>query len=122
MQRTDQLNPILAGRLSDRTGIESAAVFSSDGLIISDTLPQSIDEGLYAAMGSSIQVMGKRISRELLRGELEQMFVRSDNGYLIATKAGADATLIAVAPSHSQLGLLFYDLKKAAERVADALG
>jgi len=120
--RTSELNSVLSTLVSETGGIDYAAIVSSDGLILADTSSEGRDEPLYSAMGSTLLTMGGRIARELLGGDLEQAFVRSDAGYLIATACGRDAVLMAVASADARLGLLFYDLKRASERAAVTLG
>jgi len=122
MTRSEELSSILRTLKSETDGVEYAAVVSSDGLPLSGTLPEDVDESLFSAMGSAMLTMGGRIARELLGGGLDQVFVRSDKGYLLAFRAGRDVVLIAVASESARLGLLFYDVGKAAARVAEALG
>lgn len=121
MSRIDQLNKTLAQLQASSSDIEASAVVSEDGLIIASALPQGIEEGRVAAMSAALLSMGERIAGELKRGNLEQLYVKGDNGYFLSMHAGEHAVLIAMARKDAKLGLIFFDLNKAAEEVRATL-
>ncbi|MBU1222130.1 roadblock/LC7 domain-containing protein [Myxococcota bacterium] len=122
MSRTQQLNQTLANLQSGSGDIEACAVVSEDGLIIASSLPQNIEEAQIAAMSAAMLSMGTRTALELKRGNLEQLFVKGDNGYVIIMHAGEHAVLIAMARKTAKLGLIFLDLSRASEDVKTILG
>lgn len=63
-------------------------------------------------------VVGDRTSQELTRGALEQVLVKGDKGYVLMTHAGDDAVVTVLAKSNDKLGLIFLDVKRAAENVS----
>ncbi len=121
MSRIDQLNEILAGLQRSSGDVEASAVVSQDGLIIASSLPQSVEEMQVAAMSAAMLAMGTRIAQELSRGNLEQLFVRGDKGYVLAMNAGPDAVLLTLTRREAKLGLIFLDISRAASKVAEAL-
>jgi uncharacterized protein len=121
MSRTDDLNNALSKLQASSADIEACAVVSEDGLIIASSLPQGLEENHIAAMSAAMLSMGSRTAAELKRGELQQIFVKGENGYAIIMHAGPYAALLAMARKDAKLGLIFLDLSRAAEEVKNLL-
>ena len=65
--------------------------------------------------------MGVRTATELNRGDLEQLFVRGGNGFVVIMQAGSHGVLVTLARKEAKLGLLFLDTARAAERTSEIL-
>ena len=122
MSRIDDLNNALTELQSSSGDVEACAVVSEDGLIIASLLPQGIEESRVAAMCAAMVSIGDRAVTELRRGQLEQLFVKGDNGYIIAMHSGPHAVLVAIARKDTKLGLIFLDLSRTAEKIRAILG
>jgi len=121
MSRIDGLNSALSNLQASSSDIEACAIVSEDGLIIASLLPQGVEEERIAAMSAAMLSMGERISHELKRGELEQLYVKGKEGFFLSMHAGQHAVLIALARKDAKLGLIFFDLNKAAEATKSIL-
>jgi hypothetical protein len=88
---------------------------SVDGLSIASALPREVEEDRVSAMSAAMLSLGERISSELGRGSLEQVYVRGQKGYVILMSVGQDAVLTALASERAKLGLVFLDMRRAAE-------
>lgn len=95
--------------------IEASAVVSVDGLIIASALPNEVEEDRVSAMSAAMLSLGERISAELGRGSLEQVYIKGGEGYVIITSIGSDAVLTALAGPGAKLGLIFLEMRRAAE-------
>ena len=95
--------------------MEASAVVSVDGLIIASALPADVEEDRVSAMSAAMLSLGDRIASELGRGSLEQVFIRGKNGFVILTAVGNDAVLTALARENAKLGLIFLEMRRAAE-------
>ncbi|PLX93684.1 MAG: hypothetical protein C0621_06995 [Desulfuromonas sp.] len=115
MSRIEELNKILSNLQASSSDVEACAIVSEDGLIIASHLPQGVEEERIAAMSAAMLSMGERISIELKRGDLDQLYVKGEQGYFLSMHAGAHAVLIALVRQNAKLGLIFFDLSKAAE-------
>jgi len=62
--------------------------------------------------------LGDRTAEELARGALEQVLIKGNNGYILMTHAGNDAVVSILAKPNARLGLIFLDVKRAAENIA----
>jgi len=95
--------------------IEGSAVVSVDGLIIASALPGGSEEDRVSAMSATMLSLGERIANELGRGALDQVYVRGKNGFVILTSIGQEAVLTTLAREDAKLGLVFLEMRRAAE-------
>jgi predicted regulator of Ras-like GTPase activity (Roadblock/LC7/MglB family) len=95
--------------------VEASAVVSVDGLIIASALPADVEEDRVSAMSAAMLSLGERIAGELGRGTLDQVYVRGANGYVILSAVGEEAVLTVLARKDAKLGLVFLDMRRAAE-------
>jgi hypothetical protein len=95
--------------------IEASALVSVDGLIIASALPPDVEEDRVSAMSAAMLSLGERIAGELGRGVLDQVYVRGANGYVILSAVGEEAVLTVLARKDAKLGLVFLDMRRAAE-------
>jgi predicted regulator of Ras-like GTPase activity (Roadblock/LC7/MglB family) len=101
--------------------IEAAAIISVDGLPIASSLPQSVEEDRVSAMSAAMLSLGERIAGELKRGMLDEVYVRGEKGYVILRAVGEEAVLTVLARQQAKLGLLFLDMRRAAEEFSTIL-
>ena len=113
--RTNVFQQVLDDLNGSTADIEASALISVDGLMIASALPQSMDEDRIGAMSAALLSLGERATRELARGNLERVLVQGKEGYIIMTSAGAEAVLTVTAKPNAKLGLLFLDIKRAAQ-------
>jgi predicted regulator of Ras-like GTPase activity (Roadblock/LC7/MglB family) len=121
MTRPEKLNQALSNLQASSADVEACAVVSEDGLIIASSLPQDLEESRIAAMSAAMLSMGARTASELKRGNMQQLFVKGDNGYVIIMHAGPNAVLLSMTRKEAKLGLIFLDMSRAAEAVKDIL-
>jgi predicted regulator of Ras-like GTPase activity (Roadblock/LC7/MglB family) len=115
--RANLLSNILNELNGSTADIEASAILSTDGLMMAAQLPASMDEDRVGAMSAAMLSLGDRTSRELVRGELEQVLVKGAKGYVLMTHAGQDAVLTVLTKSNARLGLIFLDVKRAADSI-----
>lgn len=102
--------------------IVASAVVSVDGLIMASALPADVEEDRVSAMSAAMLSLGDRIAGELGRGALEQVYIRGDDGYVILTAVGEEAVLTALARQEAKLGLIFLEMRRAAEDLTKVVG
>jgi predicted regulator of Ras-like GTPase activity (Roadblock/LC7/MglB family) len=115
-------NQLLVERLQELQAsspdIEASAIVSVDGLTIASALPQNVEEDRVSAMSAAMLSLGERIASELGRGNLEQVYVKGEHGYVVLISVGQDAVLTALARENAKLGLIFLDMRRAAEDIS----
>ena len=99
--------------------VEASAVISFDGLTIASALPESIEEDRVAAMSAAMLSLGERISGELGRGNLDQVYIRGKNGFMVLMAVGNEAVLTVLARKQAKLGLLFLDMRRTTQDLAE---
>jgi predicted regulator of Ras-like GTPase activity (Roadblock/LC7/MglB family) len=102
--------------------IEASAVVSVDGLMIASALPRDVEEDRVAAMSAAMLSLGERTAAELARGDLSEVYVKGEHGYVVLMASGENAVLTALARKDAKLGLVFLDMKRTAEDVTRLVG
>ena len=73
-------------------------------------------------MSAAMLSLGERISGELGRGALEQVYIKGDAGFIVLTSVGNEAVLTTLARQEAKLGLIFLEMRRAAEDLAKLVG
>ncbi|MEJ2600039.1 MAG: roadblock/LC7 domain-containing protein [Anaerolineales bacterium] len=102
--------------------IEASAVVSVDGLIMASALPADVEEDRVSAMSAAMLSLGERISGELGRGSLDQVYIRGMDGFVLLSSVGQEAVLTALAREGAKLGLVFWEMRRAAENLQRIVG
>ena len=113
--RTQQMVDRLRELQASSPDIEASAVVSVDGLSMASALPREVEEDRVSAMSAAMLSLGERIAGELGRGRLEQVYIKGQSGYVILMAVGGEAVLTALAGDQAKLGLVFLDMRRAAE-------
>lgn len=120
--RTEQMVSRLQEMQAASPDIQASAVVSVDGLIMASALPAEVEEDRVSAMSAAMLSLGERIASELGRGNLEQVYIRGKNGYVLVTAVGQEAVLTALAREGAKLGLVFLEMRRAAEILERLVG
>ena len=89
--RTELMVDRLRDLQSTTPEIEASAVVSVDGLIMASSLPAGVEEDRVSAMSAAMLSLGERISTELGRGLLDQVYIKGKGGYVILMSVGDEA-------------------------------
>ncbi|MBU7018686.1 MAG: roadblock/LC7 domain-containing protein [Theionarchaea archaeon] len=119
--KVQELTDLLKDLEGTTPDIEASAVVSVDGLMIASALPQDVEEDRVAAMSAAMLSLGERTASELARGGLSEVYVKGENGYVVLMASGENAVLTALARKDAKLGLVFLDMKRTAEEVANVV-
>lgn len=122
LSRTDKMVSRLRDLQVASPDIEASAVVSVDGLIMASALPAGSEEDRVSAMSAAMLSLGERISNELGRGALDEVYIRGADGFVVLTAVGEEAVLTALARKNAKLGLIFLEMRRAAEDLARLVG
>jgi predicted regulator of Ras-like GTPase activity (Roadblock/LC7/MglB family) len=120
--RADQMVERLQHMQAAAPDIEASAIVSVDGLIMASALQQGVEEDRVSAMSAAMLSLGERISSELGRGGLEQVYIKGNAGSIVLTSVGDEAVLTAMARQEAKLGLIFLEMRRAAEDLVKLVG
>ena len=120
--REARLAASLNGLMDNNQEVLAAALVSLDGFTMASALPDTMEDDRVGAMSAAILGLGERAAIELGRGALTQVFIEGENGYIVLIAAGDRAVLTCVAAPEAKLGLVLYDMRDAADAIAEILG
>ena len=120
--REERLATALNDLMDESQEVQAAALVSLDGFTMASALPEGMHEDRVGAMSAAILGLGERAATELGRGQLSQVFIEGDDGYVMLIAAGDRAVLTCLADIEAKLGLVLYDMRNAADRIAEILG
>lgn len=110
--KVEKVTDILRSIRTTSPEVIGAVVVSRDGFIVASVIPTEIDEDLIGGMASTLLGVGERIAADLMRSEMEQIYVRSPKGYIIVNAAGPDSALVLLVTRDAKLGMIFIELKR----------
>jgi predicted regulator of Ras-like GTPase activity (Roadblock/LC7/MglB family) len=121
MTRAAALAQALDEFLAVSPEVEAAAVVSADGLPMASALPAHVEEDRLAAMSAALLILGERAAGGLGKGELSQVLVEGRDGYVVLMAAGDQAVLVVVTSTGAKAGLLLFEMRRMAARVAGVM-
>ena len=116
--KSERISEVLRALRASSPEVIGACVVSSDGFIVASVVPTEIDEDLIGGMAASLLGVGERIAADLMRANMEQVYVRSPKGYIIINAVGAEASLVLLVTREAKLGLVFLELKRTTVELA----
>ncbi len=117
-----RLQDMLRQMESTTPGIEASAVVTAQGLPIVAAMPQTINEAIVAAMTAALVGVAERALSEIPRGNLQQVTIEAENGYIILKGAGPNAILTSLVKKSANLGMVFLVMKRYSKEIATILG
>ena len=120
--RSEQMVNRLRSMQAAAPDIEASAIVSVDGLIMASALPTEVEEDRVSAMSAAMLSLGERIAEELGRGALTQVYIKGSKGFIVLTSVGSEAVLTALARQDGKLGLVFLEMRRAAEDLVKLVG
>ncbi|MEM2144518.1 MAG: roadblock/LC7 domain-containing protein [Candidatus Jordarchaeaceae archaeon] len=121
MSKIDEIMSLIRDMEANTPGIEASAVVSVQGLPIASAMPIEVDESVVAAMTAAMLSVGERAASELVRGNLQQILLQGDEGYIIIKGAGTSAIITVLAKTDANLGLILMVLKKISAKIGELL-
>ena len=119
--RGKNLRPILRAFNGSSSEIESSAVITGDGFTLAWVLDESVDPDRYGAMCASLLALSNRAAQEISRGSLKQVMVEGDKGTMLLVYAGDDAVLALATKPTANLGMVFIEARKTAEKIKQVM-
>jgi predicted regulator of Ras-like GTPase activity (Roadblock/LC7/MglB family) len=89
---------------------------------MASALPGDVEEDRVSAMSAAMLSLGERIAGELGRGTLNEVYIRGEDGFVVLTAVGEEAVLTALARKDAKLGLIFLEMRRAAEDLERLVG
>ena len=117
MNRAEKLHKVLKSLQNGSPDVEAAALISEDGLTIASALPEELDKTRIGGMSATLHSLGTRAAVELRRGIVKEVIVRGEQGYTVLLDAGRGVLLLVIANENASLGLIFFDMREAVDKI-----
>ncbi len=115
--RASALRSVLRELNASSADIEASACISSDGYSMASVLGQGVDADRFSAMCASLLALAHRAAQEIQRGNLKLVLVEGEQGVMLLVQAGPDAILAVAAKPSKNLGMIFLDSRKVAQKL-----
>jgi len=112
------LDATMKNLLDTIPNVNAAILVSTEGKIIASALPYGVDDTKIATMMAGLLSIAEKSVMELKKGEFDQLYIKSSNGYLLIIEAGPNAFLAISTTLDVRLGLIFLDAKRTCEKIA----
>ncbi len=103
---------ILNQMAASNPDILGCALVSEDGLPIFSVIPGEIEEDSMSAMSATLYALGERVISDLTSGNLEQVYVKGDQGYVVISSVGQIGTLAVISKPTAKLGYVLMVLRQ----------
>ena len=116
-----QLNFILRELMNKIEGMQSAALVTREGLIVTAILEQGISEMHIAAMSAILLSTCERVLLELKKGELDICIIQGTEGKFIVMGCGTDYIIVGVMDEDARMDLAFVNMRATVNKVLGAV-
>ncbi|MFW9952012.1 MAG: roadblock/LC7 domain-containing protein [Candidatus Thorarchaeota archaeon] len=113
----EQLIFLLENFFENIDGIRSAAIVSSEGLIVHSILEDGISDIKIAAMTATILSVAERVLIEMKSGILDLCILQGDEGNFVIMEAGRDLILAACLDIDARMDIVFIEMRKTTEQI-----
>ncbi len=113
----DDLQAVMMQLKKSAPEIRASAFVSLDGLMLASATPAETNTDSVAAMSATVLGLGERTTKEFATGELEQVYFKGSDGYIILQSAGDEGVLVVVTEANALLGILFLLIRKTAAEI-----
>lgn len=110
---TVKISHVLQNFVTTTADVQGAAMVTPDGLPLASSLPGGMDDERVSAMSAAMLSLGERIGEELVRGDIDRIYVEGDEGFSILTSCGQDAVFLVLAGKAAKQGVLMLEIKRA---------
>jgi len=101
-------------------GIQSVVLVSSDAMPLASVSSDSSEE-VVSAMASALLQTSERVADDLVRGRVEQVYLRCEEGDLVVVKVNDNAHLACMVDRKAKLGITFLEVSRCARKLADVI-
>lgn len=121
LEEEAQLNYLLRELMQKIDGLDSAALVSREGLIVSAVLEEGISDMHIAAMSAIILSTCERVLMELKKGSLDICIIQGSEGKFLVMQCGEDYIIVGVLDADARMDLAFVNMRSTTNRIIDIL-
>jgi len=115
------LDRVLADLRALSEDIESCAVLSGDGDLISSSHGPGVDRERVGAILAALVNLAGRVARESGKGRISQLRIDTGGGHLLLVRLDGGGVLAATTGPEARVGLVLYDMRNSRGEVEKVL-
>src|SRR5215210_5065729 len=115
------LDRVLADLKALSEDIESCAVLSGDGDLISSSHGLGVERERVGAILAALVNLAERLARERGKGHISQLRIDTGGGHLLVVRLDGGGVLAATTGQEARVGLVLYDMRNSRGEVEKAL-
>jgi hypothetical protein len=119
--RVDKIHDILTKLKGGHDGVEGCILVTAQGLPIDSVFEGNADEDLISAMTASISSVSERVTGELGKGQINNISILGEHGYIILLDVSGRAVLTVLAETDANLGLILLLAKKSCQKLSELI-
>jgi hypothetical protein len=113
----DRVRELLFNLLEASPYIKASALVRVSGLSVMSIMPPDVEGESVSAMAATMLLLGERITQAMQSGQLDKVYIKGEDGHIILMSVGHEALLTVMAKERAPLGLLFVEMRLAAEKL-----
>lgn len=110
--KADQIKEVLSRYRSISSDIFGASVITMDGFMVANDTLSEIDESVVGGITAALLNVGERVAKDMMNSKMTQVFVGSENGYIICNTINEGAVLVSLVNGEAKLGLIFLEVQR----------
>ena len=115
------LDRVLADLRALSEDIESCAVLSGDGDLISSSHEAGVERERVGAILAALVNLAERLARESGKGRISQLRIDTGGGHLLVVRLDGGGVLAATTGQEARVGLVLYDMRNSRGEVEKVL-
>jgi len=126
--RVHHIEEILRELHKTAGGLHGTVVVSIEGFVVASysgdgrsRTANPVDSPQVAAMAAALIALSERVLGRLARGEIDRILLDGTQGGIIVVPAGSEAALAVMVGKNAKLGLVMYEVRRAADQVQKVL-
>lgn len=112
ISKSEQIKEVLNRFRSISPDIFGASVITMEGFLVASVTLSEIDEGLVGGLTAAMLGVGERIASEMMNSRMSQIYIKSDNGFIICNSINDETVLVSLVNSDAKLGLIFLEIRR----------
>ncbi len=113
----ERIRAVLHELLNASPYVKAVAVVRVSGLTVEAVMPPEIEQERVSAMSAVMLLLGQRITEAMQSGLLDKVYIKGAEGHIIMMAVGSEAVLTVQASERAALGLLFVEMRVAADKL-----
>ena len=120
-EQAESIEELLSSLRQRNPDVAGVLVITSEGFPVASDLGADMDEEALAAVCADLLTHAHRSVEEVGGNAADELYVRSDAGYVLAFRLSDEAVLTSFASSNVSLGLLVLECRRAANAAANLI-